>query len=226
MRKGILSSFVVLFVVAILIGGCSKPEEKKAEAPPVEKQAVEEKAPVVKQEMVEKDEPTAESATMTDKVAGAANEIDTSVDLALEQFKKDIKGGDEFLKSAKGVLVFPSVFKAGVGVGGEYGEGALRIGGLTVDYYSTAAASIGFQLGAQSKKIIIVFMQDDALKKFRESKGWKAGVDGSVALIEIGTGGTIDTTNIKDPIIGFVFGNKGLMLNLTLEGSKYTKIVR
>ena len=69
-------------------------------------------------------------------------------------------------------------------------------------------------------------MQDDALKKFRESKGWKAGVDGSVALIEIGTGGTIDTTNIKDPIIGFVFGNKGLMLNLTLEGSKYTKIVR
>jgi lipid-binding SYLF domain-containing protein len=226
MRKGILSSFVVLFVVAILIGGCSKPEEKKAEAPPVEKQAVEEKAPVVKQEMVEKDEPTAESATMTDKVAGAANEIDTSVDLALEQFKKDIKGGDEFLKSAKGVLVFPSVFKAGVGVGGEYGEGALRIGGLTVDYYSTAAASIGFQLGAQSKRIIIVFMQDDALKKFRESKGWKAGVDGSVALIEIGTGGTIDTTNIKDPIIGFVFGNKGLMLNLTLEGSKYTKIVR
>jgi hypothetical protein len=126
MRKGILSSFVVLFVVAILIGGCSKPEEKKAEAPPVEKQAVEEKAPVVKQEMVEKDEPTAESATMTDKVAGAANEIDTSVDLALEQFKKDIKGGDEFLKSAKGVLVFPSVFKAGVGVGGEYGEGALQ----------------------------------------------------------------------------------------------------
>jgi len=226
MRKGILSSFGVLFVVAILIGGCSKPEEKKAEAPPVQKQAVEEKAPVVEQEMVEKDEPTAESATMTDKVAGAANEIDTSVDLALEQFKKDIKGGDEFLKSAKGVLVFPSVFKAGVGVGGEYGEGALRIGGLTVDYYSTAAASIGFQLGAQSKRIIIVFMQDDALKKFRESKGWKAGVDGSVALIEIGTGGTIDTTNIKDPIIGFVFGNKGLMLNLTLEGSKYTKIVR
>jgi len=226
MRKGILSSFGVLFVVAILIGGCSKPEEKKAEAPPVEKQAVEEKAPVVKQEMVEKDEPTAESATMTDKVAGAANEIDTSVDLALEQFKKDIKGGDEFLKSAKGVLVFPSVFKAGVGVGGEYGEGALRIGGLTVDYYSTAAASIGFQLGAQSKRIIIVFMQDDALKKFRESKGWEAGVDGSVALIELGAGGTLDTTNIKSPIVGFVFGNKGLMFNLTLEGSKYTKIVR
>jgi lipid-binding SYLF domain-containing protein len=158
--------------------------------------------------------------------AKSAKEIDTSVDVALEQFGKDIKGGNEFLESAKGVLVLPSVIKAGVGIGGEYGEGALRIGGKTVDYYSTAAASIGFQLGAQSKRIIIVFMQDDALKKFRDRNGWEAGVDGSVALIEVGTGGTIDTTTIKDPIIGFVFGNKGLMLNLTLEGSKYTKIVR
>ena len=130
------------------------------------------------------------------------------------------------MKNSKGVLVFPSVIKAGYVIGGEYGEGALRIGGKTVDYYNTAAASIGFQLGAQSKRIIIVFMHDGALKKFRESEGWKAGVDGSVALIEIGTGGTIDTNNIKDPIIGFVFGNKGLMYNLTLEGSKYSKIVR
>ena len=226
MRKGILSSFGVLFVVAILIGGCSKPEEKKAEAPPVEKQAVEEKAPVVKQEMVEKDEPTAESATMTDKVAGAANEIDTSVDLALEQFKKDIKGGDEFLQSAKGVLVFPKVIKAGFVVGGAYGEGALRIGGKTVDYYNTVAASYGFLIGAQSVRTIIVFMQEDALKKFRDSKGWEAGVDGSVTLVNVGAAGTIDTTNIKDPIVGFVFGNKGLMADLSLTGSKYTKIVR
>jgi len=234
MKKGILSGLGVLFVAAILISGCSKPEEKKAEAPPVQKQTVQEKAPAVKQETAEKAEPTAEKAeptaekaeptvepaTMTDKA------IDVAVDVTLEQFKKDIKGGDEFLKSAKGVLVFPSVIKAGVGVGGEYGEGALRIGGKTVDYYSTAAASIGFQLGMQTKRIIIVFMQDGALKKFRESKGWEAGVDGSIALVELGAGGTIDTTTIKDPILGFVFGNKGLMFNLTLEGSKYTKIVR
>jgi lipid-binding SYLF domain-containing protein len=158
--------------------------------------------------------------------AKSAKEIDVSVDVALEQFEKDIKGAAEFLKSAKGVLVFPSVLKAGIGVGGEYGEGALRIGGKTTDYYSTASASIGFQLGAQSKRVILVFMQDDALKKFRNSQGWEAGVDGSVALIELGAGGTIDTTKIRDPIVGFVFGNKGLMYNLTLEGSKYTKIVR
>ena len=158
--------------------------------------------------------------------AKSAKEIDVSVDVALDQFAKDIKGGKEFLASAKGVLVFPSVLKAGIGIGGEYGEGALRIDGKTVDYYSTAAASIGFQLGAQSKRVILVFMQEDALKKFRESAGWEAGVDGSVALVELGAGGSIDTATIRDPIVGFVFGNKGLMYNLTLEGSKYTKIVR
>ena len=158
--------------------------------------------------------------------AKSAQEIDIQVDVALEKFEKDINGGKEFLKSAKGVLVLPSVIKAGFGIGGEYGEGALRIKGKTVDYYSTAAASIGFQLGAQSKTVILVFMEEEALKNFRGSSGWEAGVDGSVALVKIGTGGSIDSNNIKDPIVGFVFGNKGLMYNLTLEGSKFTKLVR
>ena len=159
-------------------------------------------------------------------IAKSAKEIDIQVDVALEKFNKDITGGKEFLASAKGVLVFPSVIKAGIGIGGEYGEGALRIKGKTVDYYSTAAGSIGFQLGAQAKTVILVFMEDKALKNFRDSKGWEAGVDGSVALVELGTGGSIDSSNIKDPIVGFVFGNKGLMFNLTLEGSKFTKLVR
>ena len=96
--------------------------------------------------------------------------------------------------------------------------------GKTVDYYSTAGASIGFQLGAQKKSIVILFMTKAALEQFRTSQGWEVGVDGSVALIEFGVGKDFDTTNIKDPIIGFVFGNKGLMYNLSLEGSKLTKI--
>ena len=158
--------------------------------------------------------------------AKSAQEIDVSVDVALEQFNKDIKGGEEFLKSAKGVLVFPKVVKAGFVIGGEFGEGALRIGGKTADYYSTAAASWGFLAGAQSVRVVIVFMQDDALKKFQESKGWEAGVDGSVTLVNVGAAGRIDTTTIKNPIVGFVFGNKGLMADLSLTGSKYTKIVR
>lgn len=156
--------------------------------------------------------------------AATAREIDVSVDVALERFAKEIKGGKEFLQNAKGVLVFPSVIKAGFVVGGEYGEGALRIGGSTAGYYSTAAASFGLQLGAQAKTILLVFMQQEALDAFRRSEGWKVGVDGSVALVTVGVGGSLDTENIKDPIVGFVFGQKGLMYNLTLEGAKMTRI--
>ena len=159
-------------------------------------------------------------------MAKSAQEIDVGVDVTLDEFKKDIRGGEEFLNSSKGVLVFPEVIKAGFVVGGTYGEGALRIGGKTVDYYSTAAASFGLLAGAQSVRIIIVFMQEDALQKFQASQGWEAGVDGSVTLVDIGAAGTLDTTTIKDPIVGFVFGNKGLMADLSLTGSKYTKIVR
>jgi lipid-binding SYLF domain-containing protein len=245
MLKGLLSGIGVLFVAAILMSGCSKPEEKKVEAPPETKQTMEQPAPAVQEQAAEmkeetgkQAEPTQEQAEPTGEVAEEkapavpdeakteAKVIDTGVDGTLEQFKADIKGGDEFLQSAKGVLVFPTVIKAGFIVGGSYGEGALRIGGKTVDYYNTVAASFGFLAGAQSVRVIIVFMQEDALQKFRESKGWEAGVDGSVTLINIGASGTIDTTTIKDPIVGFVFGNKGLMADLSLAGSKYTKIVR
>jgi len=158
--------------------------------------------------------------------AADAREIDVSVNVALEQFRKEIKGAGEFLESAKGYLVFPKVVKAGLGIGGEYGEGALRVGGKTVAYYSTAAASIGLQLGVQKKSIIIVFLTSESIAKFRKSEGWKVGVDGSVALIEVGAGGSIDSTNVKEPIVAFVFGQKGLMYNLTLEGSKFTRLDR
>ncbi len=107
-----------------------------------------------------------------------------------------------------------------------HGEGALRIGGKTADYYSTVAASIGFQLGAQAKSIVLVFTKESALKQFRNGDGWKAGVDGPVALISLGMGDSLDTINVEDPIVAFIFGQKGLMYNLTLEGSKFSKLER
>lgn len=158
--------------------------------------------------------------------AGTAAEINLKVDEALARFKKESAIAESVLAASKGVLVFPNVIKAGIGIGGEFGEGALRIGGETVEYYTTAAASIGFQLGAQSKAVFLVFMQAEALENFRASSGWKAGVDGSVALINIGAGASFDTTQIEEPIVGFVMTNAGLMFNATLEGSKYTKVVR
>ena len=158
--------------------------------------------------------------------AASAKEIDIRVDSALKRFKEKVGGAEAFLQEAKGVLVFPEVIKAGIGIGGEYGEGALRVGGETAAYYSTAAASIGFQLGAQKKSVILVFLEAGALKKFRASDGWEVGVDGSVALVELGAGGTIDSTVANQPIVAFVFGQKGLMYNLTLEGSKFTRLER
>jgi len=156
--------------------------------------------------------------------AASKEEIDIEVADSLEKFQQEVTGGKKFLEKAEGILVFPDVVKAGFGIGGEYGEGALLIKGKTVDYYNTAAASIGFQLGAQFKTVILVFLKKDALDKFRNSNGWEVGIDGSVALIELGVGKDINTINMADPIVGFVFSNKGLMYNLTLEGSKITKL--
>lgn len=158
--------------------------------------------------------------------AKSAKEIDAGVDDSLEKFYKKIGEAEDLGKKAEGILVFPSVIKAGFGIGGEYGEGALRIKGKTVEYYSTAAASFGFQLGVQSKTLILMFMSKKALKNFRDSEGWEVGVDASVALIAVGAGGSLDTTSLKKPILGFVVDQKGLMYNLTLEGSKMTILKR
>ncbi len=158
--------------------------------------------------------------------AKTADEINSEVDAALQLFVQQVKGGKEFLNAAKGVLVIPNIVKAGMGVGGEYGEGALRIGGKTVEYYSIAAGSVGFQIGAQKANLILVFKQDGALNHFRKSTGWKAGVDGSVAFIDIGAEKSLDTINVKDPIVAFMYGQRGLMAAATIEGAKFTKLVR
>ena len=158
--------------------------------------------------------------------SASKEEIDADVKVAIAEFYEKSQAGKALAEKASGMLVFPKVIKAGFGVGGEYGEGALLVKDKTVEYYSTAAASIGFQLGAQQKSQVILFMNDDVLKKFRDSDGWEAGVDGSVAVVELGVGGELSTNTAQEPIIGFVFSNKGLMYNLTFEGSKMTKLVR
>ena len=158
--------------------------------------------------------------------AASKVEIDLYVEDAMKQFQKHTSAGTKLASQAKGILIFPKVYKIGVVIGGEYGEGVLKVGGATVNYYSVASASIGFQLGAQMRSQVILFMTDEALQKFRDSQGWEAGLDGSVAIATIGVGDTIDTNTTQQSIIGFIFSNKGLMLNLSLEGSKFTPIIR
>jgi lipid-binding SYLF domain-containing protein len=158
--------------------------------------------------------------------AASGREIDADVNHTLERFYRNIGGARELARKAVGVLVFPSVVKAGFGIGGEYGEGALRIRGRTVDYYNMVSASIGFQLGVQERSVIIMFMTPEALDQFQRTAGWKIGADASVAIITLGVGGSIDTNKITSPVVGFVLDPKGLMYNLTLEGSKITRINR
>ena len=156
--------------------------------------------------------------------AASKDELDAEVREAIAAFYQHTGAGKELAGKAAGMLVFPNVIKAGVGIGGEYGEGALVVGGKTTAYYNIASASIGFQLGVQARSQIVLFMTPGALSKFRNSPGWKAGVDGSVALATLGAGGSIDSDTAKKPIIGFIFSNKGLMYNLTFEGSKISPI--
>lgn len=158
--------------------------------------------------------------------AGSAYEIDAGVHATLDRFFYKVGGTRELAYKAVGILVFPSIVKAGFGVGGEYGEGALMIGGRPAAYYNTVSASFGFQLGVQERSIIIMFMTPQALEQFRRTKGWKVGVDGSVAIVTVGIGGSIDTNKITSPVVGFILDPKGLMYNLTLEGSKISRIDR
>ncbi len=157
-------------------------------------------------------------------LAKTAQEIDAGVNAALDRFTSQVKGSKELLQRAKGVLVFAGVLQAGFVYGGEYGEGALRLGGKTSAYYNIASASFGLQLGAQKKDIILVFLEDQALKDFQAKSGWQVGVDASVVLVDVGAQGSIDTTKLNQPIVGFVVGQTGLMYNLSLAGSKISKL--
>ncbi len=150
--------------------------------------------------------------------------INTNADQALSRLYVAVPGSRELVGKARGVLVFPSVLAAGFVVGGQYGEGALRVNGETTGYYSTTSASVGLQIGAQSKAIIILFMTQDALDKFRATKGWSVGGDASVAVLKVGANGAIDSNSVRAPIDAFVLSNGGLMANLSLEGTKVNRL--
>lgn len=158
--------------------------------------------------------PTREDARVTD----------AKVDAAVVHLQQEVKGASDLLHSAKGVLVFPGVLEAAFLGGAQYGnDGALRIGGRTVDYYNIAGLSFGAQAGAQQKELILLFMDGKALQDFRKSSGWRAGIDGTVTLVTVGAEGSINTQTHNKPILAFVIGQKGLMAGLSLEGAKITK---
>ncbi len=156
--------------------------------------------------------------------AKTKGEIDASITAAMSRFKKDVKGGTEYMTAAKGVLVMPNIAKAAFVVGGQYGQGALQIDGKTVGYYSLVSGSLGYQIGAEQYDMVILFMTDEALNKFRKSQGWEAGVDAEVTLIKVGADLTVETLRSQHPIAGFVFDQTGLLAGVSIKGAKFTPI--
>ena len=167
--------------------------------------------------------------------AEAKEVLDLQVKNTIQAFNAKVPGAEAFLNNTQGYLVIPNVYKAGFIVGGSYGEGALLVktaekkpDGKPVfkiaDYYSILSASIGFQAGAQKQSLIIAFLTPHALQSFQSSNKWKVGVDGSIAIFNVG--GTIDlsTVDFKKSIVAFAFGNQGLMAGISLDGSVFTKL--
>jgi lipid-binding SYLF domain-containing protein len=158
--------------------------------------------------------------------AASAAEINAEANATLHSFIRQNPGAQELGNKAAGVLVFPSLLKAGFGFGGEYGVGLLLIHGRPAGYYNLVSASFGFQLGMQERSVIIMFITNEALAGFDRRAGWRIGVDGSVVLVTLGASRSIDTDKLTSPVIGFVIDPKGSMYNLTLEGSKISRISR
>ena len=160
----------------------------------------------------------------TEQYSSNRSTIDSKVDATLARLYDAAPASRDLVSRAAGVLVFPSVLNVGLVVGGEHGDGALRVNGITVDYYSTSGGSIGLQAGAQTKAEVVIFMTQDSLDKFRASRGWTAGADATIAVAKIGANGSVDTETMHRPIVGFVLTNAGLMAGVSLEGAKFSKL--
>ncbi|KND55534.1 putative lipoprotein [Candidatus Paraburkholderia kirkii] len=170
---------------------------------------------------------TANKNSGAEQAAGAADErrsIDADVHSTIQRLYATVSGSRELVAKSRGILVFPFVIQAGFIVGAQYGKGSLRVGGSTVGYYSMTSGSFGLQAGAQSKALIFLFMTQDALDKFRNSDGWSAGADASVALVKMGANGAIDTITATKPVEAIVLTNAGLMADVSLQGTKVSRL--
>jgi len=157
--------------------------------------------------------------------AKSRQEIDASVDNALRLFRKDVKGADDYLKGAKGVLVLTDVKKIGLVVGAQWGQGALRAGAKTLDYYEMSVGSVGFQAGYQDANFLFLFLTQEALDAFRKSEGWGAGLETGITIVDASTPSvSLDTLRGKASVVGFVYGKSGLMAGWSAKGMKFTRI--
>jgi lipid-binding SYLF domain-containing protein len=154
-----------------------------------------------------------------------AERIDARVGAALSFMFANVPGTRDLAEKSAGILMMPVVTQAGVLAGGSYGRGALLVDSQTVDYYATAAASIGLQLGAQQYSHALFFITPEALAEFRSATGWVASANLRYVAAQNGGALAADTTTLLDPVVAVVFGQAGLIAGATVEGQKYTRII-
>ncbi len=157
-------------------------------------------------------------------MAGDTSKLDRAVDKAVKKLYAKSPAAVELFKVAKGVLIFPSIKKAGFLVGGQYGDGALLMKGKTVGYYNTVAGSYGLQAGAQEFAYALFFMDTDSLEYLNKSDGWEVGVGPSIVYVDEGMAKTMTSSTAQKGIYAFIYGQKGLMAGLGIQGSKITRI--
>lgn len=157
-------------------------------------------------------------------LAASAAELSSSAKSALQKLTAQVPAAKALARDAKAVLVFPKVTKAGFGIGGQYGDGALIQGGKVVGYYNTAGASFGLQAGAQTFGYALFFMNDNALAQLGANEGFEVGVGPSVVVLDQGMAKSATTTTMKDDIYAFIFRQQGLMAGVGVQGNKITKI--
>ena len=156
--------------------------------------------------------------------AASAAELNHEVDQALKTLLGESESARTLAEKAKGILVFPTITKAGFIVGGQYGQGALRVNRKTVGYYSSVAASYGLQAGIQKFGYALFFMSDSAMKWLDKSDGWELGSGPSIVVVDVGAAGSFSTTTAQSNVYAFFFSQKGLMAGIGLQGTKITKI--
>ncbi len=166
------------------------------------------------------------TTTPTTLQGSGGQRIDAAVDAATQELYASVPGAQDLALQSQGVLIIPDITRLGVFVGGAYGEGALRIGGATVDYYSISAVSVGFTLGAQAFNQALFFLTPQALQDFRLADGWQLGVDAAVVVDTDGAAGSLNTGSFNRPIVEIVYAQRGLIADASLAGAKYSRIFR
>jgi lipid-binding SYLF domain-containing protein len=156
-------------------------------------------------------------------MAATAAEINRDADIALEKLYKSTPAAKNMAEVAKGILVFPSIIKAGLVIGGQYGEGVLQVGGEPVGYYKSVAASYGLQAGAQSFGYALFFVDEESLQYLKASEGWEIGVGPTIVVVDAGVARSLSTSTAQSGIYAFFFNQKGLMAGIGIQGSKITQ---